>query len=166
MRRRLRLARPFGVSPTHLDALSPKSRKDTGKSQSRSVARNASTPGPPNTLCASKKRKEGGGAEPASEGPAAGDWRCARCTSLIGKRVLARCGHDLFWHGARVLSRDPHGQLLVQWDAVDPAAAADEPAPKAKKRPKTDRAQQGSLGLVGGPADAAAPPSTEFVSER
>ena len=79
--------------------------------------------------CRSAKRKTRAEEECGAvvTGMADSDWRCERCECLIGRRVLARDDGDLFWHVAKVLARDPHGQVIVQWedrtgaDATSPA---------------------------------------------
>ena len=48
-------------------------------------------------------------------------WRCERCSAIVGMRVFARAesktdsGAGFYWPG-KVLSRDPHGQVRVQWE--------------------------------------------------
>ena len=49
--------------------------------------------------------------------------------------MLARDDGDLFWHAAKVLARDPHGQLLVQWEdraGAGTLSASSSPPPARK----------------------------------
>ena len=69
---------------------------------------------------------------------------------------MARSDTDLWWYRAKVLSRDPYGQLLVQWEQ-SPMADNGEKGKlltKTKKRPLTN--------LAHGDPTAGNPPSSSL----
>ena len=78
----------------------------------------------PNPQIVAKPKPSKAVAPPAPAAPplpppptfAQGNWKCARCSAMIGQRVYAREDNNSFFSLARVVARDRHGQIKVEWD--------------------------------------------------
>lgn len=99
--------------------------------------------------------------EPAGAG--ASSWQCDRCATIVGAKVFARSegteGGGFFWPG-RVLRRDTHGQILVQWEARE-----EESEPRREEAAPRDMGSSASTSPASGSGDAVLRPE-EWISER
>ena len=112
---------------------------------------------------------------PAAAAPRALDqpvceWQCERCSAIVGQRIFARAetgaagsGVGFFWP-ARVLSRDPHGQVKVAWEPrSDNGPFCEEDASDTAAGDAEVDAAASSSGAASSSSDT---PAVSWVSER
>lgn len=86
------------------------------------------------------------------------EWRCARCSCILGQAVVARAASGL-WHRGVAIQRDAHGQLLCRWSGS--AVASQSKVELGRCTPPETRSSA-SLAL---PAVAEAPASGSASTE-
>ena len=94
-----------------------------------------------------RKRKDaefGSCPSPATPSRASGyTFTCGRCDAIVGARVFARSDKSTFFWPARVIKRDQHDRVCVEWDE-EPTAAGDSSSSSSSSTTSTDAAGSGS----------------------